>query len=123
MRLKDVFLEAVFEGEDVIDFSDGDENFKATLNRMSNSVVFAPAENYPQADPQVTKNTKIETVITMLKQKFKVLSVKNLEDEGDSDGSADDPTLRRVYEVKLSPTVDINLVRDYLVEISDAGVI
>jgi hypothetical protein len=122
MKLKDLFLEVAFEGEDTVDFSDGDENFRATLSRQDNSIVFAPAEESPTG-PQATGDTKIETVLTMLKQKFKVLSVRSLEDEKDSDGSEDDPKLKRVYKVIFSPTVNLISVRDYLVELSDTETI
>lgn len=112
MKLKDVLIEILSEQDgDVLEFPD--ENLTISIDRPKRRLIFAP-----QKDASLP--SKLRTILTMVRQEFKVSKVTSLEDEGDAGpGDTDDPKLQGVFELVLDPRENIDKVVDFIKTAAD----
>jgi len=84
------------------------DNFVLTIDRSKRQLIFSPLMN-------AVFDSKVRTLLTMLKQNFKVTKIDNLEDENDTKpGDKDDPNLKNVFQVELDPREDFEAVIDFI---------
>lgn len=109
MRLLRVLNEALTELDDtgdVLEFS----GFTVSIDRAKKKLIFSPQVATGNVAP-----SQLRTMMTMLKQNFKVVKVDSLEDEGDaSQGDTDDKALRGMFEIQIDPRENFEAVIDFI---------
>lgn len=111
MRLLGVLREALTEQDpsgldDTLEFS----GFIVSIDRSKKKLIFSPQVSTGNVAP-----TQLRTMMTMLKQNFKILKIDSLEDEGDAgSGDVDDKTLRGMFEIQVDLREDFEAVVDFI---------
>jgi len=109
MRLKRVLIEALREQgeeEEVVELPN--QNFTISVERENNRLIFSPQGH-------MSVPSKLRTMLTMLKQKFNITSIKSLEDEGDTKpNDTDDLGLRGMFEVVLDARENMDEILEFI---------
>lgn len=106
LSIRKIFLEIAGDLEDVVEFPNS--NFVLSIDRNNKKIIFSPQSH-------AALPSKMRTFITMLKQDFRVIRLKSLEDEGDAGpGDTDDLALRGVFEIEFDPREDFESIVDYI---------